>query len=103
MHNHSTSIIFGAGSVGRGFLGQLFSESGYEVVFVDLDEPLVAALARRGSYTLRLSGLETVEERTVGPVRAVNGLDVERVAAEVARAGPIVRSSTASRPERRRV
>ena len=86
MLERATAVIFGAGSVGRGFLGQLFSESGYEVVFVDLDEPLVAALARQGSYTLRLSGLQAVEERTVGPVRAVNGLNVERVAAEVARA-----------------
>ncbi len=40
-----TSVIFGAGSVGRGFLGQLFTESGYKVIFVDVDAPLVAALA----------------------------------------------------------
>jgi len=81
-----TAVIFGAGSVGRGFLGQLFSESGYEVVFVDVDEPLVEALARRGSYTLRLSGIEKVEDLTIGPVRAVNGLHTGQVAAEVAKA-----------------
>jgi mannitol-1-phosphate 5-dehydrogenase len=54
----ATAVIFGAGSVGRGFLGQLFNESGYEVVFVDVDEVLVEALARQGTYTLRLSGIE---------------------------------------------
>ena len=27
----ATAVIFGAGSVGRGFLGQLFSESGYDL------------------------------------------------------------------------
>lgn len=86
MQERSTAIIFGAGSVGRGFLGQLFSESGYEVVFVDIDEPLVDALARRGSYTLRLAGLEKVEDLTIGPVRAVNGLHTERIASEVAKA-----------------
>lgn len=80
-----TTIIFGAGSVGRGFLGQLFSESGYEVVFVDVDEPLVEALARQGSYTLRLAGVEKAEDLTIGPVRAVNGLRTDQVAAEVAR------------------
>ena len=32
------AVMFGAGNVGRGFLGQLFCESGYEVVFVDIDE-----------------------------------------------------------------
>jgi mannitol-1-phosphate 5-dehydrogenase len=86
VQERSTAVIFGAGSVGRGFLGQLFSESGYEVVFVDIDEPLVDALARRGSYTLRLAGLEKMEDLTIGPVRAVNGLHTERIASEVAKA-----------------
>jgi mannitol-1-phosphate 5-dehydrogenase len=82
----ATAVIFGAGSVGRGFLGQLFSESGYEVVFVDVDAPLVEALDRDGSYTLRLSGIERVEDLEIAPVRAVNGGYVEKVATEVAQA-----------------
>jgi mannitol-1-phosphate 5-dehydrogenase len=80
-----TAVIFGAGSVGRGFLGQLFSESGYQVVFVDIDTALVETLARRGSYTLRLAGVEKAEELIIGPVRAVNGLQTDCVVAEVAR------------------
>ena len=80
------SVVFGAGSVGRGFLGQLFSESGYEVLFVDVDEPLVEALARRRSYTLRLAGIEEVVELTIGPVRAVDGRRSGHVAADVAMA-----------------
>jgi mannitol-1-phosphate 5-dehydrogenase len=80
------AVVFGAGSVGRGFLGQLFSESGYEVVFVDLDEPLVAVLAQRGNYTLRLAGVVQVEDRLIGPVRAVDGRDRDAVAREVAAA-----------------
>ncbi|NLF00815.1 MAG: mannitol dehydrogenase, partial [Anaerolineales bacterium] len=86
MHARSTALIFGAGSVGRGFLGQLFSESGYEVVFVDVDDPLIEALRQRGSYTLRLAGIDRVEELTIGPVSAVDGRQVEQVAAEVAQA-----------------
>ena len=82
----ATAVIFGAGSVGRGFLGQLFSESGYEVVFVDVDTELVEALARDGCYTLRLAGTERVEDLAIGPVRAVHGAETEAVAAEVARA-----------------
>ncbi len=81
-----SAVVFGAGSVGRGFLGQLFSESGYEVVFVDLDAPLVEALARRGVYTLRLAGVVKVEDREIAPVRAVDGRDGEAVAREVASA-----------------
>jgi mannitol-1-phosphate 5-dehydrogenase len=86
MQERSTAVIFGAGSVGRGFLGQLFSESGHEVVFVDVDKPLVEVLARRRSYTLRLAGIEKVEDLTIGPVRAVNGLHTEQIATEVAKA-----------------
>ena len=82
-----SAVVFGAGSVGRGFLGQLLTESGYEVVFVDLDAPLVAALAERGGYTLRLSGVTGVEDRTIAPVRAVDGRDGVAVAREVSRAG----------------
>ena len=33
------AIIFGAGNIGRGFIGQLYSESGYHVTFVDVDGP----------------------------------------------------------------
>ncbi|HQE91546.1 MAG TPA: hypothetical protein PLH19_01625 [Anaerolineae bacterium] len=47
-------VMFGAGCVGRGFLGQLLSESGYALTFVEIDEPLIAALNARGGYTLRL-------------------------------------------------
>lgn len=80
-----TAVIFGAGSVGRGFLGQLFNESGYQVVFVDVDDPLVEALNARGTYTLRLAGIDGTEDLTIGPVRAVDGRDTQAVAAEVAR------------------
>ncbi|MGC9467605.1 MAG: mannitol-1-phosphate 5-dehydrogenase [Anaerolineae bacterium] len=83
------AVIFGAGSVGRGFLGQLFSESGYDVVFVDVDDALVTSLQQRGVYTLRLAGVVKVEERTIGPVRAVDGRDVDAVAREVAQAAVI--------------
>ncbi len=84
MDRQPSAVIFGAGSVGRGFLGQLFSESGYHVVFVDVDLVLVEALNRRGSYTLRLAGVSGVEDVTIGPVRAVDARQVEQVAKEVA-------------------
>jgi mannitol-1-phosphate 5-dehydrogenase len=80
------AIIFGAGNIGRGFIGQLFSESGYAVTFVDVDQPLLDALNRRGAYTIRLVTNERSEEVTVGPVRAIHAGDREAVAEAVARA-----------------
>lgn len=80
------AIIFGAGNVGRGFLGQLFSESGYLVTFVDVDQPLLAALNDQGKYTIRLVTNESTTEVTVGPVRGVPAGDRDRVAEAVAEA-----------------
>jgi len=76
----ASAVIFGAGNVGRGFLGQLFSESGYEVVFVDVDEPLIAALNARCSYTIRLVDNDWAEEVTVSPVQALHAGNTESVA-----------------------
>ena len=81
-----TSLVFGAGNVGRGFLGQLFSESGYQVLFVDVDEPLVTAMQTRGHYAIRLVDNDGMQEVTVAPVRALLAGDAAAVAAEVAAA-----------------
>lgn len=87
MASTETALIFGAGSVGRGFLGQLFSESGYEVVFADIDRPLIEALAARRAYTLRLAGVLGTQDLSIEGVRAVNSAQIAEVASEVARAG----------------
>ena len=81
-----TAVMFGAGNVGRGFLGQLFSESGYEVVFVDIDEPLIAALNARRAYTIRLVEDDRAEEVAVGPVRALHARETDAVAQALAQA-----------------
>ena len=74
------AVMFGAGNVGRGFLGQLFSESGYEVVFVDVDEQLIDALNSRRAYTIRLVDNNSVEEVMVGPVRALRAAETTTIA-----------------------
>jgi mannitol-1-phosphate 5-dehydrogenase len=80
------AIIFGAGNIGRGFMGQLFSESGYEVTFVDVDRPLLDTLNERGRYTIRLVTNDQTEEVTVGPVQALHSGDLDAVAEAVSRA-----------------
>ena len=80
------AIIFGAGNIGRGFIGQLFSESGYLVNFVDVDQALLAALNRRGRYTIRLVTNESSSDVSVGPVRGLFADDRETVAQAVAKA-----------------
>ncbi|MEA3346404.1 MAG: hypothetical protein U9Q78_09240 [Chloroflexota bacterium] len=74
-------VIFGAGKVGRGFLGQLFTESGYQVTFVDVDRELVEAVNARGGYRLQLVDNEGTKELWIEPVRAIDGRDVDRAVA----------------------
>jgi len=60
-------------------MGQLFSESGYEVVFVEIDEPLVATLNARRGYTIRLVDNDGVEEVAISPVRALYADETEAI------------------------
>ncbi len=80
------AVIFGAGNVGRGFLGQLFSESGYQVVFVDIDEPLIGAMRAKRTYTIRLVDNQHTEEVQVGPVTGILSQNMEAVTQALAEA-----------------
>lgn len=80
------AVMYGAGNIGRGFIGQLFSESGYEVVFIDVNTELVDRLNLDRRYPVEiLTGAES-REVIVANVRAVNGMDQEKVAEEIAAA-----------------
>lgn len=64
-------VMFGAGCVGRGFLGQLFAESGFALTFVEIDEPLIAALDARRGYTLRLVDNDRSEDLFIPVARTL--------------------------------
>jgi len=59
-------IVFGAGATGRGHVGLLAWQAGFEVVFVDRDKELVEALRRRKRYVVRLYGADRREIRVAG-------------------------------------
>ena len=80
------ATIFGAGNIGRGFIGHLLHDSGYEVTFVDVDVALLKALRERGEYRIRLVTGEHSEEIVVGIVDAVDARDQDAVAQAVAEA-----------------
>ncbi len=85
------AVHFGAGNIGRGFVGMLLHEGGYEVVFSDVAAPLVDALQAADSYTVHEVGDggpgREGRDRTVTGFRAVNSSeDPEGVASEVATA-----------------
>lgn len=79
-------VIFGAGKIGRSFIGQLFSRGGYEVVFVDVYKPVIEELNKRRNYPVIIKS-EKEEVLTITNVRGVLADDMEAVADEVASTG----------------
>lgn len=65
------AVHFGAGNIGRGFIGSLLAASGYDVVFVDVNEQIVRLLKERGEYRVIVAG-ERREEQWVRGVSALN-------------------------------
>ena len=44
------AVMYGAGSIGRGFIGALFSEIGYEVVFIDVNDDVIHLINKEKTY-----------------------------------------------------
>jgi mannitol-1-phosphate 5-dehydrogenase len=79
-------VIFGAGKIGRSFIGQLFGSSGYRVVFIDVDPVMIAMINKRGNYRVVIKG-EKEEEITVPNVQAISAFDKQKVIDAVSTAG----------------
>ena len=73
------AVHFGAGNIGRGFIGQLLHESGYDIVFVDVRDDVVEALKTQGRYDVILAD----EDGRRIPVDRVTALHSTRDADEV--------------------
>lgn len=65
------AIHFGAGNIGRGFIGQLLNASGYEVTFVDVNAELVNDINELGKYNIEIVGDEP-KRILVENVKAIN-------------------------------
>ncbi|MDD9147909.1 MULTISPECIES: mannitol-1-phosphate 5-dehydrogenase [unclassified Sporolactobacillus] len=79
-------VHFGAGNIGRGFIGALFAQSGYHVTFVDIAEPIIDALNEKGTYKVRTAeeNQETFDIRNVSGIN--NKTDPEKVVAAIGQA-----------------
>lgn len=62
----SEALIFGAGKIARGFLGQILFNAGISMTFVDSSEPLVRLLNERGAYTVNVLGASGKNSRVTG-------------------------------------
>ena len=72
------AIQFGAGNIGRGFIGAVLAQAGYELVFADVVEELLSQINTRKEYTVHVSDHNSYDIEVKG-VRAVNSGSEEAV------------------------
>lgn len=78
------AVHFGAGNIGRGFVGLLLHEGGYELVFSDVAAALVDAINQADHYTVHEVGDGGVDTQVTG-FRAINSAEnPEGLIAEIA-------------------
>ncbi|MEI6102019.1 MAG: hypothetical protein WCP73_09285, partial [Eubacteriales bacterium] len=65
------AVMYGAGNIGRGFIGKVFSDSGYDVCFLDIMPNVIEEINSRHEYPVRIvTNIETHDD-IVKNVRAV--------------------------------
>ena len=70
------AIQFGAGNIGRGFIGAVLEKAGYHVVFADVNEQIVDRINRDKGYTVQI--MDTVcEEVRITDISAVDSRSPE--------------------------
>ena len=78
------AVMYGGGNIGRGFIGAVLSQSGYEVTFIDVAEPVVKALAEKHTYPVRYVSSQGHKDVWIENVTAVNGNDAEAASEAIA-------------------
>lgn len=77
-------VMFGGGNIGRGFIGAVLAEAGYQIVFADVNADLLTKLNELGEYTVHIRDTNC-REQLVTNVRGVNST-TEDVVKEIATA-----------------
>ncbi|MDA3800080.1 MAG: mannitol dehydrogenase [Kiritimatiellae bacterium] len=76
------AVMYGAGNIGRGFIGQLLSQSDYEVTFIDINEKIIDRLNSDKKYTIHIVSNDEVNDVVVENVCGINGTE-EAVVEEI--------------------
>lgn len=80
------ALHFGGGNIGRGFIGKILAEAGYEVVFADINMTVIDRLNQDHGYTVHVVGEGVDQQETVTNVRGINSGDEAAVTAEISEA-----------------
>jgi mannitol-1-phosphate 5-dehydrogenase len=58
------ALMYGAGNIGRGFIGKVFSDSGYEACFIDIDKNIISAFNKDHENNVKIvaDGFEKLDK-----------------------------------------
>ena len=81
-----TAVQIGAGNIGRGFMAQIFRDSGYHIIFIDVNQDIVNTINELGQYQIELVSNQSCEIKLIDQICAVSGRNLEEAAAAIAQA-----------------
>jgi mannitol-1-phosphate 5-dehydrogenase len=84
------ALVFGAGNIGRGFLGVLLHQAGYAVTFADIDAGKVVLLNQHREYPVYVCARTGITEQIVTGVDAVSVQNTEAITAAICNADIIL-------------
>lgn len=68
------ALHFGAGNIGRGFIGLLLAQNGFQVTFADVSDVLIEEIKKKGNYRVILAD----ETHEIIPVSGVSGINSQK-------------------------
>ncbi|QCI24068.1 mannitol-1-phosphate 5-dehydrogenase [Buchnera aphidicola (Macrosiphoniella sanborni)] len=71
------ALHFGAGNIGRGFIGKTLSESGFEVIFADLNQDIVNAINNNKEYSVKTVSCNRYKITNIKNITAINVNDLD--------------------------
>ncbi|WP_080872732.1 mannitol-1-phosphate 5-dehydrogenase [Oceanobacillus timonensis] len=88
----NNAVHFGAGVIGRGFIGDLLHATGYQVTFVEVSKQLVKQINETNSYDLYLID-NNYEKKVIDYVQAISPVEDEQCVIDMIVNGTIVTTS----------
>lgn len=77
------ALHFGAGNIGRGFIGKLLADAGIHVTFADINETVIHQLNQRQSYSVKIVGEGHNKIEIVKNVDGINSSHQEELFAKI--------------------
>ncbi|WP_430610495.1 mannitol-1-phosphate 5-dehydrogenase [Enterococcus sp. DIV0876] len=83
------AVHFGAGNIGRGFIGEILASNDFEITFIDVNDTIIDALKARKSYTIELAD-ESHEQIQIDHVTGLNNAKEPEAVIQAIREADIV-------------